>query len=213
MHLIKTFIIRVAHKVYRNPSGQKGFSMIAVFLIMIAMVGAATTLLISTKGNLSGAGQVREKAVSKYTAEAGVAYAKAIILQRWNSTTKWTDVLTTPPSEANTYRDFSYGGSSGLPLVKARYFFTVTNNIDDPSQNATSDMDGKLLLRVWGEMLDPASSTPIVMASSYIEVLVFREDGGFKTLGYTAQAHGGSSQTSNNSFDANAVNFSNSTSF
>ncbi|MBN2723176.1 MAG: type II secretion system protein [Deltaproteobacteria bacterium] len=194
-------------------SSQSGFTMIAVFLIMIAMVGAASTVLLSTRNNIRGAGQVREKVVSKYVAEAGVAYAKAIVLARWSSTTKWGDVLTTPPPEAGVYRDFTYGGTGGTPLVKARYYFLAQNNTDDPSMVATTDQDGKITLKVWGEILDPGSTSPIVMSSSYIEVQIYKEDGGFKTMGYTAQSHGGSTQSGINTFDANSVDFTKSTSF
>ena len=185
--------------------------MIVVFLIMIAMVGASTTVLIATRTNVRGAGLQREKMVSRYVAEAAVAQAKSAMLNKWSS--NWSTLLTSPPPEANTYRDYTYGGTGGLPLVKARLFFSYTNNNDDPSLDPLVDQDGKVVITARGEILDPATSTPIAMATTIIEVQVLRQAGTSESWGYSSQSHGNAYQSSYSGTDANHVDFTNSFSF
>ncbi|MGM0597416.1 MAG: hypothetical protein ACQES9_10300 [Myxococcota bacterium] len=193
---------------------QSGFSMIVVFLIMISMVGAATSMLVSTRSNVRNVGQNREKVVSRYVAEAAVAQAKSVMNSNWSSFNKWTTLLNSPPSPAGTYVDYTYGGAStGLPEVKSRLLFTYSNNPDDPSLDPNIDNDGKVIIRGRGEILDPGSSTPIVLAVTVIEVQVYREEGIPSTYGYSAQSHAGTDQASYTSKDINAVDFSNSFSF
>jgi hypothetical protein len=186
---------------------QAGFSMVIVFLIMISMVGASTMVLVSTRSNVRNAGMQREKMVSRYVAEAAIAEAKSIMLTKWNSISRWSTLITSPPVQANVYRDYTYGGINGLPLVKSRLMFSFINNLDDPSKNILIDNDGKVIIRGRGEILDPGSLNPIVLAVTVIEVAVFKEDVTVDTVGYSAQSHGNSSQTSSTNMDSKGVNF------
>ncbi len=192
---------------------QAGFSMVAVFLIMIAMVGAAASILMTTRSNIRSSGQSREKIASRYVAEAGLSRAKSIATMRWSNTSRWGDLLANPPVEANVYHDFTYGGVDGLPLIKARYSFVYADNQGDPSPDPVVDMDGHMVIMVRGELLDSMSATPIILAVTYLEVQVFKEEVAVSSHGYTAQAHGGSSQASYSAFDVNTVNTSSSVQF
>lgn len=185
---------------------QSGFAMITVFLIMVAMIGAAAAVLINTRSNIRSSGQSREKIVSRYVAEAGLARAKSVAAARWDNLTRWGALLSSPPPDANVYHDFNFGGTAGLPYVRARYSFTFVDNAGDPDSSPTTDMDGHMTIQVRGELLDPTTSTPIILAMTLLEVEVYKEEVAVSSHGYTAQAHGGASQASYSGFDVNTVN-------
>ena len=187
--------------------------MIAVFLIMIAMVGAAASVLLNTRANIRSAGQSREKLVSHYVAEAGLAHAKSLATPLWSNTLRWGALLNDPPDEAVIYHDFDYGGVEGLPMVRARYSFNYIDNFGDPDDQPLTDMDGHMTIMVRGEILDPMADSPIVLATTVIEVEISKEDVAVSSHGYTAQAHGGAAQTSYSAYDANTVNLNTSTAF
>jgi len=197
----------------RRAVRQSGFSMIAVFLIMIAMIGAAASILLNTRANIRSAGQSREKVVSRYVAEAGLARAKSLAASRWSSLNRWGDLLTAPPAEVGVYHDFNFGGVGGLPAVRSRYSFNFIDNPGDPDDLPLTDMDGHMTIMVRGEILDPISPTPIIMAVTLLEIEVYKEDVAVSSQGYTAQAHGGSSQASYNGYDVGTVNTGTSTQF
>jgi len=196
-----------------RATAQAGFSMIAVFLIMIAMVGAAASILLNTRSNIRSAGQSREKIVSRYVAEAGLARAKSLATARWSSLNRWGDLLTAPPPEVGVYHDYNFGGAGGLPAVRARYSFIFVDNAGDPDDQPTVDLDGHMTILVRGEILDPMSATPIIMALTLLEIEVYKEDVAVSSHGYTAQAHGGSAQTSFSGYDVGIVNLNSGTQF
>lgn len=197
----------------RRASAQAGFSMIVVFLIMIAMVGAAASILLNTRANIRSSGQSREKIVSRYVAEAGLARAKSLATANWNNLTRWGSLLSAPPPEVGVYHDYNFGGVDGLPLVRARYSFVFLDNPGDPDDVPTTDLDGHMTILVRGEILDPGSATPIILALTLLEIEVFKEEVAVSSHGYTAQAHGGSSQTSYSGYDVNTVNLNTGTQF
>jgi len=139
-------------------------------------------------------------------AEAGLARAKSVAAACWSNLTRWGALLSALPPEANVYHDFNFGGSAGLPYVRARYSFTFVDNAGDPDSSPTTDMDGHMTIQVRGELLDPTTSTPIILAMTLLEVEVYKEEVAVSSHGYTAQAHGGASQASYSGFDVNTVN-------
>ena len=192
---------------------QLGFSMLPVFMIMIAMAGAAILAIAHTQNSLRHAAAARERAVAHYAAEAAIAEGKAIMLNYWSDTVMWTNLLQSPPPEARGYKYFSYGGSGGIPQVKARYRFFYRNNPGDPSGSATTDQDGRVLVYGIGEYLDPASARPRILARTLITLEVYRQDVLQVSNGYRAQAQGGSGHAGFTNFDLNGVSFSNVVSF
>jgi Tfp pilus assembly protein PilX len=60
----------------RRRRRDRGFSLLVVFLLIIAMLGVAATVILSTQQNLSQAGQDREALQAFYAAENAVAQAK-----------------------------------------------------------------------------------------------------------------------------------------
>ena len=187
--------------------------MIAVFLIMIAMIGAAASILLNTRANIRSSGQSREKIVSRYVAEAGLARAKSLAASRWSSLNRWGDLLSAPPPEVGVYHDFDFGGVDGLPMVRARYSFNFIDNQGDADDLPLSDMDGHMTIMVRGEILDPMAATPMILALTLLEIEVYKEDIAVSSHGYTAQAHGGSSQASYSGYDVGTVNTGTSTQF
>jgi Tfp pilus assembly protein PilX len=83
----------------RQPRARRdrGFSLLVVFMLIIVMVGAAATVMLSTQQDLSVAGQDRESLQSFYAAEYAVAQAKdylaALSSTFWNAGTGWTPLL------------------------------------------------------------------------------------------------------------------------
>ncbi len=55
---------------------QQGFTLIVVFMIMIAMISVAAAVMVTTQGDLRVAGQDRQAAAAFYAAEAGDAFAR-----------------------------------------------------------------------------------------------------------------------------------------
>ncbi|PKN26900.1 MAG: hypothetical protein CVU65_04205 [Deltaproteobacteria bacterium HGW-Deltaproteobacteria-22] len=197
----------------RRAASQAGFAMVAVFLIMIAMIGAAVSILLNTRANIRSSGQSREKIVARYVAEAGLARAKSLATSRWSSLNRWGDLLTAPPVEVGVYHDFNFGGVNGLPMVRARYSFNFVDNQGDPDDLPLTDLDGHMTIMVRGELLDPVAATPTILAITLLEIEVYKEDVAVSSQGYTAQAHGGSSQASYSGVDAGTVNLNTSTAF
>jgi hypothetical protein len=138
----------------------RGFSLLVVFMLIIVMVGAAGTVMLSTQQDLSVAGQDRESLQSFYAAEYAVAQAKDYLATLsttfWSSSTGWTPLLSsgiaqlcgptgaspplkpgTLPTSNNAWNDYPgstfyvNGASSGGAKVQWRYCFH--NDPDDPA--------------------------------------------------------------------------------
>ncbi len=192
---------------------QMGFSMLPVFMIMIAMAGAAILAISHTQNSLRHAAAAREHAVARYAAEAAISEGKALMLNYWSDTVMWTNLLLSPPAESGSYKYFIYGGSGGIPQVKARYRFLYRNNPGDPSGSTTDDQDGRVLIYGIGEYLDPASSSPKILGRTVIALEVYRQDVLHVSNGYRAQAMGGAGHAGFTNFDLNGVSFTNVVSF
>jgi len=70
-----------------------------------------------------------------------------------------------------------------------------------------------MTILVRGELLDPGAATPIILALTLLEIEVFKEEVAVSSHGYTAQAHGGSSQASYSGYDVGTVNLNTGTQF
>ena len=89
-----------------RPFGRRrdrGFSLLIVFMLIIVMVGAAATVILSTQQDLSVAGQDREALQAFYAAEYAVASAKDQLTffnaSYWSSATGWTPLLSSGIAE------------------------------------------------------------------------------------------------------------------
>ncbi|MDB4965325.1 MAG: hypothetical protein JWN44_1014 [Myxococcales bacterium] len=117
-------------------------------MLMIVMVGAAATVILSTQQDLSVAGGDREGLQAFYAAEYAVAVAKDYlggnVLALWNSGTGWTPLLrsgikelcgaNSVPISTNTWNEFKgstfyTAGTSGG--AKVQYRWCVRNDPDD----------------------------------------------------------------------------------
>jgi hypothetical protein len=117
-------------------------------MLMIVMVGAAATVILSTQQDLSVAGGDREALQSFYAAEYAVAVAKDYVMGNvaafWNSGTGYTPLLrsgikelcgaNSDPISTNTWNEFKggafyTGGGSAGP--KVQYRWCVRNNPED----------------------------------------------------------------------------------
>jgi hypothetical protein len=129
-----------------------------VFILLTMMAAAALAVLLSARTDVRVSGHDRVNSVAFYAAEAGLAYAKAYVNPRWNASTFWTPVLNDPQATAGINQDYRFGGTDGLPQVRADYTFSFRNNADDPSASPTQDQDGRLVIRSVGRAFDPAGN-------------------------------------------------------
>jgi len=191
-------------------AGQQGFSLIIVFLIMSLMAAAAMAVLLSSRTDIQVVGHERENAVAFYSAEAGLAYAKAQLLPLWNSSTFWTPVLRTTSYTSGVTRDYKFGGQQGMPQIRAKYTFTFSNNQDDPSASANTDSDGKVLITSVGRAYDPSGSR--VIATVTVQMEVEWKVAASGASDYQAQSNQGASGSAQSTADTGAVDMTGHTS-
>lgn len=144
---------------------QRGFSLIIVFILVIAMVGIAAALMVSTQGDLQVAGQDRESATAFYAAEAGIAFAKDWLtsanMGQGNAT--WSTLLASGVPQlcvvGNGQTPGTVPQTAQVPydLIRpASYRFCFHNNVDDPNYTLnpptgdTVDGDGVLAIESYG---------------------------------------------------------------
>lgn len=92
--------------VRRRRNGQRGFSLIVVFLLILVMVGVSAGVMLSTQGDLQVSGHDRESVTALYAAEAGAAWAQG-----------WLQQFTTPVL-SGTWSPMLAAGAGG-PLAPA----------------------------------------------------------------------------------------------
>jgi hypothetical protein len=189
----------------RRPRRQRGFTLIIVFIIMLAMAGMSAQVLLATQGDLQAAGHDREAAVALYAAESAVAFGKDWIAQRVNAGDTASALLSsgaaplcqptcgtvncvapgTAPRGAQPTVDYD------LPR-QARLRFCVHNNAADPSYGGatpTGDVsDGDGILTIEGYGFGPNGAT------SRIVVDVRLAAGAATGVGDYAQATGGAAR-------------------
>ena len=148
---------------------QRGFALIVVLLLVLAMAGTSATILANTQADLQVAGTDREATVALYAAEAAVAFGKDWIAGRVDVGESASSILAsgaaplcqpacagvnclTPgiaPRAAQPEVDYD-------PRRQARYRFCVHNNAYDPNYGVatptgdTSDSDGILTIEGYG---------------------------------------------------------------
>jgi Tfp pilus assembly protein PilX len=171
-----------------GSSRQRGFSLIVVFLLVIVMVGIATTVLVSTQADLQVAGVDRESSQTFYAAEAGIAWAKDWLSAQpvGTGSTAWSGLLASDavqlclpttgaaPGIAPKSGQVSvpyYATPSGAPPLTS-YQWCVHNNSADPNYQKnpptgdTADSDGILAIESYG--YGPNNATTRL----YVEVMV-----------------------------------------
>jgi hypothetical protein len=141
-----------------------------VFLLLAIMSAAALAVLLSARTDVRVSGHDRLNSVAFYSAEAGLTYAKGYVNPMWNSSSFWTPVLNDPQATSGINRDYRFGGSNGLPSVRADYTFSFRNNADDPSGSPTQDSDGKLVIRSVGRAFDPSGNKTLSTVVLEMEV-------------------------------------------
>ncbi|MCD6497783.1 MAG: hypothetical protein J7M25_05680 [Deltaproteobacteria bacterium] len=192
------------------PAGQRGFSLVIVFLILSLMAAAAMAVLLSTRTNVQVVGHERENAVAFYSAEAGLAYAKADLLPKWNSSTFWTPVLRTSSYTIGVTRDYKFGGQQGIPQIRANYTFRFSNNDSDPSASANTDSDGKIVITSVGRAFD--SSGTRVIATVTLQMEVEWQAAASSAADYQAQSNQGATGSAQSTSDTGAVDMTGHTS-
>jgi len=150
--------------------GQAGFSLIVVFSLVAIMAAVAMAVLLASRTDIKVSGRQRESRVAFFTAEAGVAYGKKYLVTKWNPITFWSGVLSEGPKTATYDLGGVDMGGKRLPLLKARYTYSFSNNPDDPSGSSTVDSDGRVVITSTGVALDSAGTT--VLATSTVQVEV-----------------------------------------
>lgn len=159
-----------AGRLNRARRGQAGFSLIVVFSLVAIMAAVAAAVLLTSRTDVKVSGRQREGTVAFFTAEAGVAYAKSYLVTKWSPTLFWTSVL----SEGSKTGSYDFGGvdmgGKRLPLLRARYTYSFSNNPDDPSGSATVDGDGRVVITSTGVALDAAGNTALSTSTVQVEV-------------------------------------------
>lgn len=159
-----------ARKLRGATRGQRGFSLVIVFLLLTMMAAAAMAVLLSARTDVRVSGHDRLNSVAFYSAEAGLAYAKGYIIPKWNSSTFWTPVLQDPQATSGINQDYKFGGTSGIPKVEADYTYRFSNNIDDPSGQPTVDSDGRIVIISTGRALDSSGTRTMATVTLQMEV-------------------------------------------
>lgn len=123
---------------------ERGFSLLVVFVLMVAMVGMAGLVATSTQQDLSISGQDREAKMAFYAAEYGVAQAKDFLSTAgFSQTTGWQTLLAgggiqlcnpvggaqpgTQPKSTFPKKAFYTAGTNTI-----EYNWCLHNNRDDP---------------------------------------------------------------------------------
>ncbi len=189
-----------------HGNGQRGFSLVVVFLILSLMAAAALAVLVTARSDIRVSGHERLRSVAFYAAEAGLAYAKADLTTRWSPSSLWTPVLSNSAYRRGITRDYRFGGSNGVPIIRARYTYRVQNNPDDPSGSPTVDTDGKVVLVAVGQALDPSGRRVLATVTLQSEVLWM--EAGQGTTNYQAQPNQDVSGSLNSHPDVQAVDMS-----
>jgi hypothetical protein len=154
----------------RTSKGQRGFSLVIVFLLLSMMAAAALAVLLSARTDIRVSGHDRLNSVAFYSAEAGLAYAKGYVIPKWNSSTFWTPVLQDPQATSGINQDYEFGGTSGIPKVEADYTYRFSNNTDDPSGQPTVDSDGRVVIISTGRALDASGTRTLATVTLQTEV-------------------------------------------
>ncbi len=122
----------------------RGFSLLVVFVLMIAMIGIAGMVATTAQQDLNISGQEREAKVAFYAAEYGVAQAKDYLLTAgFSQTTGWQPLLAsgavqlcnpvggaqpgTQPKSTFPRKTFYTAGANTI-----EYNWCVHNNREDP---------------------------------------------------------------------------------
>ncbi len=166
---------------------QRGFSLVIVFLLLAMMSAAAMAVLLSARSDVRVSGHDRLNSVAFFSAEAGLAYGKAYMLQRWDNTTFWTPLLQDSQAVSGINRDYHFGGTAGLPRIEADYTFRFANNPDDPSNSPVTDSDGRLIIISTGRALDSTGTR--ALASVTLQMEVEWRAGASGSADYQAQSH------------------------
>jgi type II secretory pathway pseudopilin PulG len=113
-----------------------GFSLLVVFVLIIAMVGVAATVILSTQQDLSVAGQERESLQAFYAAEYAVAQAKDFLAGA-AAVGGWTPVLA-QINAAGATQGCATGPINATPRMawsdlggNVRWRWCIHNNADD----------------------------------------------------------------------------------
>lgn len=149
---------------------QRGSSIIVIFLVLSVMSALALAVLLTTRTDIKVSGYDRESSVAFAAAEAGIAYGKSYLTTQWNTTTGWTTLLQSSAATTGVTQTYNFGGTAGMPLVRARYRYWFVNNSTDPSGLATVDTDGRVIIMATGDALDPSGATVVATATVQLEV-------------------------------------------
>ena len=182
---------------------QEGFSLVVVFLVLSLMAAAALAVLVTARSDIRVSGHERVHSVAFYAAEAGLAYAKADLSTKWSPSTMWTSVLSNSSYRRGISVDYRFGGTGGIPTVRARFVYWVANNPDDPSGSSTTDSDGKIIIFSRGDALDPSGAR--VLATVTVQSEVEWLQSGRKSMDYQAQQNQDVSGSASSHPDVNAV--------
>lgn len=159
-----------AERLSRRRRGEAGFSLIVVFSLVAIMAAMAAAVLLSSRTDIKVSGRQREGTVAFFTAEAGLAYAKSYLVTKWSPTLFWTAALSEgPKTGVYDFGGVDMGGKK-LPLLRARYTYSFSNNPDDPSGSATVDGDGRVVITSTGVALDAAGTTVLSTSTVQVEV-------------------------------------------
>jgi len=167
-------LMKIKHGKARWLSGrrrsQSGFALVVVFMLLVMMAAGAAAVLLGARTDIRVSGHDRERAVAFYSAEAGIAYGKDWLTPHWNSATYWTPVLQNPQAVAGITQDYRFGGTQGLPLIRADYTYRFRNNDDDPSGVQTVDQDGRIILVSVGRVYDPTGTRVLATVTLQMEL-------------------------------------------
>lgn len=197
----------------RRPAstGQRGSTLLVIFLLLALMAALAMAVLLSTRSDVRVSGTDRERQVAFSAAEAGLVYGKDYLMKHYSPQSNWTPILTNPQATAGIKVAYDFGGVQSIPTVKARYTFSFRNNASDPSGSPTQDNDGRLIIVSIGEALDSAGTNAIARVRLEMEVSWSGYTSGAQD--YAGQANQDVTGAARNQPDTSAVDMTKSTSF
>lgn len=168
----------------------RGFSLLIVLMLGAVMAGVAATVILSTRRDLSVAGQDRETLQAFYAAEYGVAFAKDLLAGELaangisqDNFTGWSPILAalaTRPEGCATAR---------RPMTKldgARFTFCVHNDAGDvayldPSAACAGDVcDDRdprhvVTIEAWGATATAQAHVAVDVASPTLATIAWRQ--------------------------------------
>lgn len=169
----------------------RGFSLLIVLMLGAVMAGVAATVILSTRRDLSVAGQDRETLQAFYAAEYGVAQARDLLAGELAASgiteasfTGWSPILATmvtrPEGCATARRPMTTleGG--------ARFTFCVHNDADDvayldPSATCAGDVcDDRdprhvVTIEAWGATATAQAHLAVDVASPSLQTISWRQ--------------------------------------